>query len=238
MREHDRIICDVAKSILAPAGLFQKGRSRIWLEDNGYYLTVVEFQPSGYSRGSFLNVAVCFLWEHTEALNSSLHYDICDRVRVSGRQFADFTEGKEDVFREHMEQYAKAALEMVIQYRDFRNPAVADRQLANIKDSLWAFYDRAMLAFLSGKAAAGRKHMHAYIDRLRTATNGIEPPDWHNEFTEYCEQHILPRTESSEEARRMVLEMITRRRAAFSAQPCFRGMKNGTEYDDCGTRLN
>ncbi len=60
--EHGRIIAAVAKSALAPLGFRRKGASRVWLADHGFWLDVVEFQPSGFSKGSYCNVAVHWLW--------------------------------------------------------------------------------------------------------------------------------------------------------------------------------
>ena len=40
----------------------QKGRSRVWRDDRGWWLGIVEFQPSGWTRGSYLNVGVNWLW--------------------------------------------------------------------------------------------------------------------------------------------------------------------------------
>ncbi|RWI72151.1 hypothetical protein [Mesorhizobium sp.] len=62
MTSHDRLIADVAKAILVPIGFQQKGRSRVWLLDHGWWLTVVEFQPSAWAKGSGLNVAAHWLW--------------------------------------------------------------------------------------------------------------------------------------------------------------------------------
>jgi hypothetical protein len=45
--------------VLTPLGLTQRGRSRLWLDDHGWWLIVVEFQPSAWSRGSHLNVSAC-----------------------------------------------------------------------------------------------------------------------------------------------------------------------------------
>jgi hypothetical protein len=36
----------------------QKGRSRIWLDDHGWWIAVVEFQPSDWARRSRGKVAV------------------------------------------------------------------------------------------------------------------------------------------------------------------------------------
>jgi hypothetical protein len=41
----------------------QKGRSRTWLSDRVWHVIVVEFQPSAWSRGTYLNVGVTWLWD-------------------------------------------------------------------------------------------------------------------------------------------------------------------------------
>jgi hypothetical protein len=61
-RDHDKVIASIAKSVLGPLGLRRKGRSRTWLDDHGWWLGVVEFQPSSWSRGTYLNVGGMFLW--------------------------------------------------------------------------------------------------------------------------------------------------------------------------------
>ena len=53
---HTKIITQAAREILRPKGLVQIGRSRLWTDDHGWWLINVEFQPSGVSKGSYLNV--------------------------------------------------------------------------------------------------------------------------------------------------------------------------------------
>src|SRR5262249_20811083 len=60
---HSKLITAAARTILRPLGLFQKGRSRTWLDDRGWWVGVVEFQPSSWSRGSYLNVGCMWLWD-------------------------------------------------------------------------------------------------------------------------------------------------------------------------------
>lgn len=50
-----------AREILRPMGRVRKGRSRTWWDDHGWWLINVEFQPSGFSKGSYLNVGICWL---------------------------------------------------------------------------------------------------------------------------------------------------------------------------------
>ncbi len=46
--EHTRLLTAAARSILRPLGCVQKGRSRTWLDDQDWWVGVVEFQPSAW----------------------------------------------------------------------------------------------------------------------------------------------------------------------------------------------
>src|SRR5436309_1568598 len=59
---HTKLLTAAARSVLRPLGLQQRGRSRLWLDDHGWWVVVVEFQPSGWSIGSYLNVGAMWLW--------------------------------------------------------------------------------------------------------------------------------------------------------------------------------
>ena len=74
--DHNRLIRDAARRHLAPLGVLQKGRSRTWIDDRGWWLITVEFQPSGWSRGTYLNVGATWLWY----LKDHLSFDFGHRV--------------------------------------------------------------------------------------------------------------------------------------------------------------
>ncbi len=63
--EHGDIIAAAAKAALAPLGCFRRGHSRTWQDDHRYWAVEVEFQPSGWSKGSYLNIHVAWLWAVT-----------------------------------------------------------------------------------------------------------------------------------------------------------------------------
>ncbi|WP_081839826.1 DUF4304 domain-containing protein [Mesorhizobium sp. M1143] len=75
--EHGRIIASQAKLVLKPAGFRRKGQSRIWIADRGFWLSVVEFQPSSWSKGTYLNVAVHWLWG---SLPETITFDRVERI--------------------------------------------------------------------------------------------------------------------------------------------------------------
>ena len=70
MLPHNKIIKTTVKKFLEPENLFQIGSSRSWLDDQGYYMILVEFASSGYSKGASLDAGVSFLWESKESLYS------------------------------------------------------------------------------------------------------------------------------------------------------------------------
>ncbi|MCR4265800.1 hypothetical protein [Nitratireductor sp. ZSWI3] len=62
MNSHNKLIGEIASKILTPLGFRRKGRSRTWLWDHGWWVTVVAFQPSAWARGAGLDVAAHWLW--------------------------------------------------------------------------------------------------------------------------------------------------------------------------------
>lgn len=97
--KHVDLIATAAKAHLSPIGMKRKGRSRVWLKDNGWWLAVVEFQPSGWSQGTYLNVAAHWLWHP----GGHLSFDEYERVKG----FAEFTDPRE--FTRAAAEYASAA---------------------------------------------------------------------------------------------------------------------------------
>ncbi len=59
--EHTTILNRAAREAFRPLGLVQRGRSRTWLADHGCWLIIVELQPSGWGKGSYLNVGAMWL---------------------------------------------------------------------------------------------------------------------------------------------------------------------------------
>ena len=68
-----KIMNNVAREILKPMGVLRKGRSRIWLDDHGWWVTVVEFQP-GRGSGSYLNIGVNLQWYPKEYFSFDMGY--------------------------------------------------------------------------------------------------------------------------------------------------------------------
>ena len=88
-RPHDKIIADAAKAALGPLDFRRKGRSRTWFSDHGWWLTVVEFQPSAWSKGCYLNVAAHWLWSEVDSMSFDFGGRVQEHVEyLSDEQFA------------------------------------------------------------------------------------------------------------------------------------------------------
>jgi len=56
--DHNRLLKKIAKERLKPFGIIQYGQSRTFLFDKGWFTVIIEFQPSSWSKGTYLNIGV------------------------------------------------------------------------------------------------------------------------------------------------------------------------------------
>lgn len=130
-QDHNKIIRRAAGEVLKPLGLFQVGQSRLWIDDNGWFLTLVEFQPSGFSKGSYLNVALHFLWgRDISSAAHSFNFPVGGAIRQNA--FVALADHETD-FYEAMTAMAQKAARLVEEYRQFRDLTHARQALLEAK---------------------------------------------------------------------------------------------------------
>ena len=229
LEQHNKIINAAAKKILAPEGLFRVGSSRTWIDDNGYFVIQVEFQPSAYGRGSYLNVGISFLWEASEGLNDTLAFNIGYRVDKVG--YASYR-GNDAAYEKKMEDFAEAAMEKVREYRLFRNMDYAKGQMESQMENIprgrgfWEVYHLAMLCFLKRDFEEGKEYFSRFLRILKDSFYvGDLYIEWHEELYNHCIEQICPELESEDAAYKMVWDMIERRRNFFSGKPSYKKLK-------------
>jgi hypothetical protein len=83
--DHNSILKVVAAEVLGPLGLVQHGRSRAWIDDHGWWVIHVVFDPSGFGRGSYLRIATALLWEPFPAI--PLAFEWKDRWKIPMGRF-------------------------------------------------------------------------------------------------------------------------------------------------------
>ena len=112
---HDQIIKQLCKDILLPLGVFQKGTSRIYIDDNGYFFTVLEFQPSAYAKGTYLNTALHFLWNERDHISFDFPFGADIRVK----NFVEYQ--NDEQFTHEVTKYVQEAAKQVMFYRKLQD---------------------------------------------------------------------------------------------------------------------
>jgi hypothetical protein len=147
--EHGRLIAAAAKAALAPLGCKRKGQSRLWHSDQRFWVLSVEFEPSGWSKGSYLKVGVSWLWRKPNVRG----LDFAERI-------ADFVPFETtEQFKPRIEQMAALAAQRVLKLRkQLRSLREVHRWLMQdaIRDGR-PIYNAAIAAALVGDAAGARQ---------------------------------------------------------------------------------
>jgi hypothetical protein len=157
--EHSRIIAAAAVSALQPLGLNRKGRSRTWLDDQAWWLGIVEFQPSSWSKGTYLNAGVMWLWNEFPYLA----YNVGGRVEGLGQGFAAYSD--EQQFKEVAAGLARRAADEVSGFRKmFRDPsrcAAHYESLSQIPPN--SFFDAGVVFGLSNRTPEAEMWFQRYL---------------------------------------------------------------------------
>jgi hypothetical protein len=154
IEDHNRVIAKVARSVLGAIGCKQKGRSRLWIDDRGWWVGVIEFQPSAWSRGSYLNVGAMWLW------NAKTHWSFDEGSRVA-TPFIEFS--SPDQFEAQALGLAEKALVEVVA---LRKKCATLEQVSNLLEAkpeneknIWHHYHCAMAAYLLGKSTLAAQEL-------------------------------------------------------------------------------
>ncbi len=149
--EHGRLIAAAAKAALSPIGCVRRGQSRVWLSDQRYWAIMIEFQPSGFSKGTYLNVGASWLWYE----RPGMAFNVGDRVEGAG--FIPFENAAQ--FGPLVEKMAARAAEEVLAMRKrFSSIAAISRYLCARQYTLASqIRHTAIAAALNGEFDASRR---------------------------------------------------------------------------------
>jgi len=160
--DHNRIIARVAKKHLAPLGVVRKGRSRVWLDDQGWWVGVLEFQPFSGRKGTTLNAAAHWLWTVKDYLSFDESFDQSHRQGA----FVEYTTPA--AFEQAAEAFAAQAAERVREIRS-KLTTVADA-LAHVvaahpavDPAAWGAFHLAVLTGLAGDLAEAHERFAAIV---------------------------------------------------------------------------
>ena len=220
MMDHNKIINQVAKSVLAPHGFFQVGRSRTWLYDCGYFFVQIEFQPSGWECGSYCNVGIGFLFEYTGGLNETIAFN------YGYERIGDFIryENDDDEFRLKMEKMASAALEYALKLIKFESLEYADakltKQIRQRRNVERIIYEAAMIKILRWELKKGLALLKEWRDGRSFR------PEWFVEWVKVVYPKFTTGNLTKEDAINIVIQTINHRRAYFAQKPSYKKMNS------------
>jgi len=148
--DHNKLIAAAAKEALSPLGLKRDGKSRLWYDDHGWWRIVVEFQPSSWSKGTYLNVGVSWL------LFEKAHWTFDVGHREQG-----FSPARaEQQFTDALAGIVAHAGQRVRDYREsFASIQSAHRHYQSFElRSHWDYDHAALIAALAGEISTARRH--------------------------------------------------------------------------------
>ena len=159
--DHSRLINQAAKAALGPLGCRQRGRSRFWFDDHGWWAATVEFQPSSWSKGSYLNVGAMWFWHPAE------HWVFNEFERVA--PFQELRDGLQ--FAEAASQLAERAASQVLVLRQKFNSieAVAAHLAQTSTGGFWQDYQAGIAASLVGDTSTAAARFRAVASIPATA---------------------------------------------------------------------
>ncbi len=162
VNEHGRLIAAAARAALAPLGCKRKGQSRLWHSDQRFWVLSVEFEPSGWSKGSYLKVGVSWLWRKPKVRG----LDFADRIG----DFVPFETAEQ--FKPRIDQMATLAAQRILELRkQFKSLREVHRWLMQdaTRDG-WPIYNAAIAAGLVGDLA-GARQLFERMERWPTFSN-------------------------------------------------------------------
>ena len=202
--KHSQFLATAARSVLQPMGMVRKGRSRVWLDDHSWWACVVEFQPSSWSGGTYLNVGCMWLWQ----AKGHISFDEGHRVE----QFSKFH--NEQQFESLAASLAQQAATEVLRYRKLFPTVheVCAYYSRHHPDGFWPTFNAAMSCALAGKPDKAHRLFGRVIDFQS------DDRDWvisaQAEARRFCAI-----AENTERFRQVVTETIHRARALQKLPP-------------------
>ena len=143
---YNTLIKQAVRAVLKPKGMFQKGSTRIWIDDNGWFFTVVEFQGSWCDRGSYLNIGMQHLWNEWEYL-----FTVCGTREAREGTWVGY-KGNAEIFSQEITSLAETALERILEYRTLADPETAKTipLISSVIAPFWPAWNQFMTAALAG----------------------------------------------------------------------------------------
>lgn len=205
------IIKKLCKEIF-PYDVFQKGNSRVYLDDNGYYFTMIEFQPYTLKKGVFLNAGLSFLFNKDDYLSFSYSYNNETRI---GKQFIEYKNDKQ--FEKDITEYVELANDYILKYRMFADILYAKQAIiSDLDDNNWNPYIKSMFCFLTDDQENGERYYKLFLDKPF--------------FKRIVEEYNYPK-DITEMNKDYIMNMISKQREFWHSKSSMKKMKVIGKYE-------
>jgi hypothetical protein len=177
--DHNKILKQIALKVLKPYGIIQKGSSRLFIDDHGWYLILIEFQPSGWGKGTYLNIGIHFNWY----LDEHFSFTIGDREN----NFIEFIDKEQ--FSEKANELCQNTIKKVLYYRnELKSINEIEKKLDKIfKNSgsadFWKNYHKGIISGLAGNI----NNLNRYFDKILKPVYP-DSTEWFNNFKIYVSE--------------------------------------------------
>ncbi|WP_186295253.1 DUF4304 domain-containing protein [Shewanella algae] len=197
--QHSKIINKVAREVLKPLGVKRKGQSRTWLDDNGWWITVIEFQPSSWSKGTYLNIGINWQWYPKE------HYAFDVGFREQG--FVEYENDQQ--FEEDARAFAELAKSKVLEIREsLSTPESMKRYIISafkeIGPTIWG-------EFHQGLACAVARDKAQAISFLQSVVSNSHDTEWALELKDFS-KNLINLIESGSDYHTYLDEVVSKSR--------------------------
>lgn len=155
-KEFNKSILKAAKIRLEPYDMFQKEDSYIWVDDNNWFLTIMEFIISPEEKAIFLNIGLNFLWYNKKLFTFDF---LKEEISVKYEN--------NDVFATSIHKLMQIAFNKAIYYRKFRDIFFAKEEILKSKFNVWKFnYFKMIICFLCGDFDLGKKYFKLFSNNV------------------------------------------------------------------------
>ena len=147
--DHNKLLKKIAKERLKPLGIVQKGQSRTFLYDKGWFTIVIEFQPSSWSKGTYLNIGVDFNFYPRDYFAFAYGYrETSFGEFTDEEQFAKLVNGLCDLTLKRVQELDQKFIDV------WTALTTADKEKGN---DIWRIYEVAVLNILTSNFDRARK---------------------------------------------------------------------------------
>jgi|LakMenEpi03Aug12_release.lakeMendotaPanAssembly.Ray.scaffolds.fasta_scaffold559819_1 hypothetical protein len=170
--DHNKLLTKIAKARFKQTSIRQKGQSRMFLQDNFWYTTLIEFQPSGYDKGTFLNIGVDFNFYPRDHFTFSFGNREKEFIKFESQ--AQF----ENAVNSLCELTLKRTSEIQSQLATYSNATATLKKTFNPTNS-WQNFDLGIITALSGD----KTNAKILLEKVISGNCGYEWEKDRKEFT-------------------------------------------------------